>query len=556
MIMKNRLLLILISLAFVLSLHAQQGYIGANTRTAVSSAIPGDNVLRFYRMAIPVTRSAYETDFTSDYNSVLAFWHECEEYMNRIYVPIGFCFDVVEDSRLVQTKSNLIDESINNAPSFGTELVDDAIGSDSYDIAMWVTYRPKNSENTGLSVQYGAYSHSTKGSGYAMADKWVVAHEVGHLLGATHTTAGEGSLMEQGGDYLSYPSIKMIREGTMSRNSAYYSDETRTQLVGNNAGGNYVYGVKLNNNAPQFDEQLMKDVYEIPQGGCLYIPVYATDADSDKLNYAAYGCGKDNVGGVTENDFLDIGFIAPQESSVIEYTPSYSADIYYDDYYYPVAGTDITNLYPGNYVVSLLVNDVPQDGDYSYEAMKKNPFYSNYSVWEAVVEVVAVNNKFEASLSPAKENYSAGETVTVRWNADNKFFTAGSKLRVTMSCDYGKTFEYVLAESVPACNGSCSVELPDVNVGLVDVDFVTAVRSMRGGIIRVEEIGGAAYTLTPHAPENGGGFIVTGATTGVGELSSDLQGGVYDLQGRKIEFGKLPAGVYIRNGKKMLVDSK
>lgn len=553
--MKNRLLLILISLAFVLSLHAQPGCIGANTRATVSSAIPGDNVLRFYRMAVPVTKSAFDEDFNSDYAAVVSFWKEVEEYLNKVFIPVGFCFDLIEDRSLVQNERNLIDDKVYNAPSYGTELLNEVLGSSAYDIAMWVTYRPKDSENTGLSVQYGAYSHSTKGSGYAMADKWVVAHEVGHLLGATHTTAGEGSLMEQGGDYLSYPSIKMIREGSISRNSAYYSDEGRTQLVGSNADGNYVYGVKLNNNAPKFDEQLMKDVYEIPQGGCLYIPVYATDTDSDKLNYAAYGCGEDNLDNLTEDDFLDIGFIAPQESSVIEYTPSYSADIYYDDYYYPVAGTDITNLYPGNYVVSLLVNDVPQDGDYSYEAMKKNPFYSNYAVWETTVEVIA-GTEFTASLSPVKNDYAACEEVTVKWGVNTSHFAADSRMRITMSANYGQSFDYVLAESVPACNGSCSVELPDVNVGLVDVDFVTAVRSMRGGIIRVEEMGGAAYTLTPHAPENGGGFIVTGATTGVGELSSDLQGGVYDLQGRKIEFGKLPAGVYIRNGKKMLVTDK
>ena len=554
-IMKNRLLLTFISFAFVLSLNAQQGYIGANTRVVLSSAIPGDNVLRFYRMAIPVTKSAFESDFGGDYNSVLAFWHECEEYMNKVYLPVGFCFDVIEDSRLVQTKSNIIDENIYNAPSFGTILADEVISSAAYDIAMWVTYRPKDSENTGLSVQYGAYSHSTKGSGYAMADKWVVAHEVGHLLGAVHTTAGEGSLMEQDGDCLSYPSVKMIREGSMSRNSAYYSDEARTQLVGSNTGGNYVYGIKVNNSAPKFDVQLMKDVYQIPQGSCLYIPVYATDADGDKLNYAAYGCGKDNLGNLTENDFLDIGFVTPQEGNIINYAPVYSADMFYDDFYYTATGTDIPNLYPGSYAVSLLVNDVPQNGDYNYEIIKLHPFYSNYAVWETTVNVVA-GTEFAASLSPAKNEYTACERVTVKWGVNTSHFTADSRMRITMSANYGQSFDYVLAESVPARNGSCSVELPDVNVGNVDVDFVTAVRSMRGGVIRVEEIGGAAYTLTTVAPESGGGFIIAGATTGVVELPSDLQGDAYDLQGRKVEFGKLSSGVYIRDGKKILVNGK
>ena len=83
-------------------------------------------------------------------------------------------------------------------------------------------------------------------------------------------------------------------------------------------------------------------------------------------------------------------------------------------------------------------------------------------------------------------------------------------MRITMSPNYGRSFDYVLAESVAATDGSCAVVLPNVNVGAVDVDFVTAVRSMRGGIIKVEEIGGVAYTLTTLSPENGGGFTVTG----------------------------------------------
>ena len=530
----------------------------AQTRGVAKDVIPGDNVLRFYRLAIPVTKSAFERDFCSDYNAVLEFWNVCEEYVNDVFVPIGFCFDVIEDSRLVQTERNLIDDNFYNAPSFGTELLNAAVGTAAYDIGMWVTYRPADSENTGLSVQNGAYSHSTKGSGYAMADRWVVAHEIGHLLGATHTTAGEGSLMEQGGSHLSYPSIKMIREGSMSRNSAYYSDEARTQLVGNNAGGNYVYGVKVNNSAPKFNVQQMKDVYKIPQGGCLYLPVYASDSDADKLNYAALGCGKDNVLDLTENDFLDIGFVAPQESYVINYAPVYSADIYYDDFYYIATGTDIPNLHPGSYTVSLLVNDVQQNGDYSYETIKKTPFYSNYAVWEATVKVVP-GTEFTASLSPAKDAYTAGERVTVKWGVNNSYFTSDSRVRITMSANYGKSFDYVLAESVPATDGSCSVELPDVNVGDVDVDFITAVRSMRGGVIRVEEIDGAAFTLTTISPENAGGFNITGAT-GVEDVKGEsgnvkTENGevktIYDLQGRKVDTPS--KGLYIINGKKVLV---
>ena len=101
----------------------------AQTRAVVNDVIPGDNVLRFYRMAVPVTYTAFDGDFNRDYDAVLQFWCEVEEFLNKVYVPVGFCFDVIEDSRLVQAECNLIDESIYNAPAFGTVLVDEIIGS-------------------------------------------------------------------------------------------------------------------------------------------------------------------------------------------------------------------------------------------------------------------------------------------------------------------------------------------------------------------------------------------------------------------------------------------
>ena len=106
--------------------------------------------------------------------------------------------------------------------------------------------------------------------------------------------------------------------------------------------------------------------------------------------------------------------------------------------------------------------------------------------------------------------FTAGEKVTVEWGVNDNYFTADSRLRITMSDDYGKTFEYVLAESVEARAGEYTVTLPNVNIGQVDVDFATATRAMNGGVIKVEEIGGPAYTLTVLDPNTDKGFTVIG----------------------------------------------
>ena len=75
---------------------------------------------------------------------------------------------------------------------------------------------------------------------------------------------------------------------------------------------------------------------------------------------------------------------------------------------------------------------------------------------------------------------------------------------------------------------------------------------MRGGIIKVEEIGGVAYTLTTLSPENGGGFNITGAT-GVEDVKGESGNvkTIYDLQGRKVE--PSTTGIYIIDGKKVVV---
>lgn len=544
---------VLFILAASVSVNAHTNAPSQNERMATTETIPGDNVLRFYRMAIPVTYTAYEEDFGHDYEKALLFWTETEAYLNRIYVPLGFCFDVIKDKRLVMTEHNMIDENVFNAPAFGTELLNQIIGTSAYDIGMWVTHREDYEENSGLSIENGAYMPSTKASGYAKTDKWVVAHEVGHLLGANHTPGGEGSLMDNIGDFLSYPSIKRIRTACIQKNAAYYSDETRTQLQGTDNGGNYVYGIKVNNSAPEFVQERMSKTYSIPQGSNLSITVHATDEEQNRLEYMSIGCSTGNADNVSEEDEAPhFASKAPQTHNVIEYRTQYSADVFYDDFFYPVYGTEVASMTPGDYSISILIRDIPETDEWTSNAMKANPFYSNYTVWEAKIRIVP-GTEFSASLSPKKNEYNAGETVTVKWGVNNALFTSESKVRITMSADYGKTYGYVLAEDIPAQNGQASIKLPYANVGNIDVDFITATRQMRGGIIRIEEKDGIAFTLTTDSPEKGGGFIIVGAEeTDIRSLLPTPANteDIFYLHGRKVSRpDTICPGLYITKGK-------
>lgn len=486
--------LILAFLFLLVSNALGQDRVAVNTRASLSDVIPGDNTLRYYRLAIPVTRSAFVEDLDGDYNNVIQFWRECEDFVNKMFAPLGFCFNVVEDQKLVKSDyfpNEDSDAFIYTLQANGTTNTNDLIGADSYDVGMWVHHRDITAENSGLSAEGGVYS-SAKGSGYSKVDKWVVAHELGHMFGAPHTTTGEGSLMDSGGDdFFSFPSIKKIRDLAVEKGTG----------CANKA-------IKVNNNAPVFVNANMNDVYKIPQGSCMAIPVYVNDADGDILAFSAIGCSSSTVGDIVEGGYMPhFASSIPQTGNVIDYRPEFSADIFYDDFYYGKDGTDIPAMDAGSYSIAILVNDVPASMEFDY--LTSNPFYSNYAVWDATIQIVG-GTAFKASMSPTKDCYSAGEQVTIKWGVNNNYFKADSRLRITMSTDYGKTFGYVLADDVPALDGSKIVILPNVNVGNIDVDFKTAIRSMRGGIIRVEEIGGVAYTLTTLSPENGGGFNIAG----------------------------------------------
>lgn len=516
-----------------------------SSRAVADAGIAGDNTIRYYRLAIPVTRTAYIEDFDSNYAMVLSFWHECETFVNKMFVPLGLCFDVVEDECLVMRDffpNEEYDDFIFDLQANGTVNANNIIAVERYDVGMWVHHRDVWAENSGLSINGGAYDEAFKASGYAKADKWVVAHELGHMFGAPHTTPGEGSLMDsEGGDFFSYPSIKIIRETLLERGAGTAFQET-----------------KVVNSVPEFVYADMKDTYIIPAGACFAIPVSVKDADGHLLTYSAIGCNSRNVDNITEGgDYPHFASLIPRPHSLINYRPAYVADMFYDDFYYIKEGTDIPSMPAGLYSLAFIVNDVPASTEYDY--LVDNPFYSNYSVWDATVQIVE-GIAFEASLSPKKSSYSACEQITVSWGVNKNYFTDDSRLRISISTDYGNTFDYVLAESVPALDGHCMVTLPNFNIGNVEVDFATAVRSMPAGVIRIEEVGGVAYTLTALSPEQGGSFNITGGVeTSVGAVPSisSPPAEIYDLRGRHISADStdnLVPGLYIINGKKVAVE--
>lgn len=555
--MKTKQLILLLTMLFVFlySLKAQTS--SFNSRAVVSNMCKGDNVLRYYRMALPITQSCFYDDFEGDVNNVKSFWADVEEFMNRLYVPLGFCFDVIEDNCLVMSNSNEIDDNSMNALGFGTEILNNIIGSENYDIGMWIA-SPASWDNKGQSLLGGVYNPANKAAAYSMKDIVTVAHEAGHLFGALHTNdpgtyteAGLGqSVMGYGtpSNFFAIPSIEQIYSWNREHNASYYSDEARTSLVGNNGGGNYVYGIKIENSAPVIDKSNIKELYRIPRGACFAFNISATDAQGDKITYAVQPA----------DDGTPFCAYAPSESNIVDYRPQYML-FENDDYFYLMDGSNPADVAVGKYNFYIGVNDIPES--YSFVAMKESPFYSCYSISSTAVEIVD-GIPFTATIAPNKRQYGAKEMITVEWGVNENYFNPDSKVRISLSDDYGKTFKYILAESVLARNGKCDVLLPNINIGNVDVDFIAYTRSLPAGIIRVEEIDGIAYTLTTLSPTDDtlynavGGFTVSGASTSIEHIPNLEKGtcDIFDIYGRQvIDINNLSTGIYIVNGKKLLI---
>ena len=439
--------------------------------------IANTQVLRVYRLAIHIPYSTFSRYyFDSKIEKVKTFWADTEAFLNEMYLrDLGVRFEVVNDERLIikdATKETFA--STRNASYVkdnSTIVINNLIGENSYDVGISLVYTSSQKEAgiRGLAHIEGVYQPNTKADAVAVLTKEVIAHEIGHLFGGRHTFGshkgsaaydsektelGSGtSVMSYGSprDFFSLSSIERIRQ-RLTQVPVKAKDKTfATQ-------------------APRIDRSKLKSHYTIPKGTFFQFYIPATDPDSEQLLYAV---NQHDVRNGAETPITQYAIYKPTTSNPVTIKTEY-----HENSGNVVANSGLAHQTTGTFTFWLGVSDAQpqQAADYIVQ----------YDLAETKV-TVKEGTPFEITTTP-KNKYKGGEKISLQWKVDTAIF-AGTKVRVLLSDDLGKTFKHiVLAET--ANDGAEEITLPNINT--------------TKAVLKVEVIEGVAFALTDYNPKTGG----------------------------------------------------
>ena len=439
-------------------------------------SIANTQVLRVYRLAMHIPYSTFTTShFEEKVEKVKAFWANTEAFLNEMYMrDLGVRFEVVNDERLIikdETQETFArTRNASYVKDNSTIVINKLIGENSYDVGISLVFTSsQKSHIRGLAYFEGVYQPNTKADAVAVLTKEVIAHEIGHLFGGRHTFGshkgssaydsektelGSGtSVMSYGSprDFFSLSSIERIRQ-RLTQVPAKAQDKTfATQ-------------------APRIDRSKVKNHYTIPKGTFFQFYIPATDPDSEQLLYTV---NQHDVRNGDETPITQYTIYKPTTANPVTIKTEY-----HENSGNVVANSGLAHQTTGTFTFWLGVSDAQpqQAADYIVQ----------YDLAETKV-TIKEGTPFEITTTP-KNKYKGGEKISLQWKVDAAIF-AGTKVRVLLSDDLGKTFKHiVLAET--ANDGAEEVTLPNINTSKA--------------VLKVEVIEGLAFALTDYNPKTGG----------------------------------------------------
>ena len=225
-----------------------------------------------------------------------------------------------------------------------------------------------------------------------------------------------------------------------------------------------------------------------------------------------------------------------------------------------IKGNTTTPAATDQYIVVRMAKSDRSQG--CYFGLKQITLYNGYRFATTTTSNIANVATFSAS-SPV--TFSSDATAYIAINSDNKQVTlsplngalAAGKGAIVSKATTGDIYAYVSTETTDSRNnqlvgGDATKELTDGNYYIFNKKGDDAVFSPLNNTSTTLAANKAALkTATP------GGQALTldfGSVTGINTATTAMPAtnATFDLSGRKVN-GKLPAGLYIKNGKKLLI---
>lgn len=438
-----------------------------------------------YRLALCISPYYTRQYFQGDKAKAREWVKEAGEYLNTVYQrDLGIRFEVIYDDRLILTEypEGYSDSKFTN--DYGTKIINGLIGTENYDCGILI--RPSTTVD-GMAMLGGVYQNITKANVMCTTTFSTIAHELGHLFGAPHShqisggqcvEPGKGeSIMGYGDNKQAFALASIISIRRRLGTTPYYPDSRRdpATLVGTSSTtDNIPYVVASTRTKPVLNRKLIRKNYTITRGTRFQfnIPV---ENEQSSFTYGAQNYDVGNYNYQT-NALQPIYPLAPNPN--VMFQP-----------YYNEGRNDEWKLD----AVMVKYSDSFRPGRYQFLlAAADGARYDVEPVYLHIVEGKAFELKTDLGL----EQFH-GKEINLTWEPCTELYGPDSRVRISLSDDFGQTFKYVLDDQVPN-TGQWKGYWPYITINRTP--YRNFSQPIRGGVVKIEVIGEAAYSVSKEQP--------------------------------------------------------
>ena len=429
-----------------------------------------ERTLTTYRLAV-AANGQYTAYHGGTVDSALAAINSTLTALNFIFeTDIGIRLELIDDNDLIvytdPDTDPFQDDPDNLNGTMNEELqvaLDAVIGSENYDVGH-IFSGIGGGGNAGAigafcndDVKGSAWSASTQPEGGYFVN--LVAHEMGHQLGANHTfswsSEGTGTNIEPGSGttIMSYAGITGPDDVALSGDD-YYHNVSILQGLNYLKGQSCHINEDIDNNVPTVKAL---ENYTIPVGTPFVLTGSATDVnESDILTYTWEqvddGVVPSSVFGPENTQGANFRSLPPSEDPT-RYFPLLAS----------VSSGGLTLSSPNVGSTWETLSTVPREFNFAFTARDNAAGGSGVASSRTKVTVVDNGGVFSVTSQSDGQLYLAGSEQAISWQVagtDASPILAES-VNISLSVDGGLTYPYVLAENV-SNDGSHNVTIPDV----------------------------------------------------------------------------------------------